>query len=120
MEPRDRACWSSGFRLRCLAFGRSRSRHHDSQRAPTIKGRSLKGELQRQFGAAVQTPGLTPVARLFNWQFAVFKLERRRQRQVAQPERRSFAIYAEKLLPQPQLLTALGLLNVNPRFSRPS
>jgi hypothetical protein len=30
------------------------------------------------------------------------------------------SLYAEKLLPQPQLLTAFGLLNVKPRFSRPS
>jgi len=27
--------------------------------------------------------------------------------------------YAEKLLPQPHDFTALGFLNVNPRFSRP-
>ena len=49
--------------------------------------------------------------------------ERNKKRQVALP----FDViccgvicrYAEKLLPQPQLLTALGLLNVNPRLSRP-
>ena len=31
-----------------------------------------------------------------------------------------FANQTEKLLPQPQLLLTLGLLNVNPRFSSPS